>query len=239
MLRILYCDDEPAQEIYLKRAVQKWEETGRDTVRLQTFRSAEEVLFELDQTIPYDLRLLDIQMKQMNGMELAHEIRKRDRNVAIAFLTNDPGFVFEGYDVEAVGYMMKPVDPAQLASLLDRIAEKKGQEKRYLIFRYSGEDYRLEEQEIVYLESDGHYIRIHGTEGSYDVKEKFQNMIDVLEGDGWIRPHRSYFVNLGYVEKLPVPSCVMENGERIPVSRGRYREVNEAFIDYYKNRMGV
>ena len=69
---------------------------------------------------------------------------------------------------------MKPVDPAQLASLLDRIAEKKGQEKRYLIFRYSGEDYRLEEQEIVYLESDGHYIRIHGTEGSYDVKKNFR-----------------------------------------------------------------
>ncbi len=91
MLRILYCDDEPAQEIYLQRAVQKWEETSRETIRLQTFRSAEEVLFELDQTVPYDLLLLDIQMKQMNGMELAREIRERDRNVAVAFLTNDPG----------------------------------------------------------------------------------------------------------------------------------------------------
>lgn len=239
MLRILYCDDEPAQEIYLQRAVQKWEETSRETIRLQTFRSAEEVLFELDQTVPYDLLLLDIQMKQMNGMELAREIRKRDRNVAVAFLTNDPGFVFDGYEVEAVGYLMKPVNPDQLASLLNRIYEKKGKEKRYLIFRYSGEDYRLEEQEIVYLESDGHYIRIHGMDRIYDVKEKFQNMLNVLEGDGWIRPHRSYFVNLGYVEKITRTECMMENGERIPVSRNRYREVNEAFIDYYKNRMGV
>mgnify|MGYP002798064496 FL=1 len=183
MLRILYCDDEPAQEIYLQRAVQKWEETSRETIRLQTFRSAEEVLFELDQTVPYDLLLLDIQMKQMNGMELAREIRKRDRNVAVAFLTNDPGFVFDGYEVEAVGYLMKPVNSDQLASLLNRIYEKKGKEKRYLIFRYSGEDYRLEEQEIVYLESDGHYIRIHGMDRIYDVKEKFQNMLNVLEGD--------------------------------------------------------
>lgn len=58
MLRILYCDDEPAQEIYLRKAVQKWEETSGDMVSLQTYRSAEEVLFELDQTIPYDLLLL-------------------------------------------------------------------------------------------------------------------------------------------------------------------------------------
>ena len=100
MLRILYCDDEPAQEIYLQRAVQKWEEISRETIRLQTFRSAEEVLFELDQTVPYDLLLLDIQMKQMNGMELAREIRKRDRNVAVAFLTNDPGLDYRiGQDV--------------------------------------------------------------------------------------------------------------------------------------------
>ena len=53
MLRILYCDDEPAQEIYLQRAVQKWEEISRETIRLQTFRSAEEVLFELDQICFY------------------------------------------------------------------------------------------------------------------------------------------------------------------------------------------
>lgn len=93
MLRILYCDDETAQEIYLRKAVQKREETSGDMVSLQTFRSAEEVLFELDQTVPYDLLLLDIRMEQMNGMELAREIRKKDRNVAVAFLTNDPGFV--------------------------------------------------------------------------------------------------------------------------------------------------
>ena len=99
MLRILYCDDETAQEIYLRKAVQKWEETSGDMVSLQTFRSAEEVLFELDQTVPYDLLLLDIRMEQMNGMELAREIRKKDRNVAVAFLTNDPGFVFDGYEI--------------------------------------------------------------------------------------------------------------------------------------------
>ena len=180
MLRILYCDDETAQEIYLRKAVQKREETSGDMVSLQTFRSAEEVLFELDQTVPYDLLLLDIRMEQMNGMELAREIRKKDRNVTVAFLTNDPGFVFDGYEVEAVGYLMKPVDSGQLISLLNRISEKKGKEKRYLIFRDSREDYRLEEQDLLYLESDGHYIRIHGTKEEYEVKGKFQDMIRAL-----------------------------------------------------------
>lgn len=57
-------------------------------------------------------------MERMNGMELAREIRKKDRNVAVAFLTNDPGFVFDGYEVEAVGYLMKPVDPGRQPALL-------------------------------------------------------------------------------------------------------------------------
>ena len=92
----------------------------------------------------------------------------------------NPGFVFDGYEVEAVGYLMKPVDSGQLISLLNRISEKKGKEKRYLIFRDSGEDYRLEEQDLLYLESDGHYIRIHGTKEEYEVKGKFQDMIRVL-----------------------------------------------------------
>ncbi len=100
--------------------------------------------------------------------------------MAVAFLTNDPGFVFDGYEVEAVGYLMKPVDSGQLISLLNRISEKKGKEKRYLIFRDSGEDYRLEEQDLLYLESDGHYIRIHGTKEEYEVKGKFQDMIRAL-----------------------------------------------------------
>lgn len=236
MLRILFCDDEPAQEFYFREALKIWEEKRKDTVSVRMFHSAEEVLFELGDTVPYDLLVLDIQMQRMNGMELARAIREKDRKVAIAFVTNDPGFVFQGYEVEAAGYLMKPVQPEQLCDLLDRIVEKKGREQRYLIFRHAGEDCRLAEDEILYLESDGHYLRIHGTGQVYEIKGKLQETARSLEGEGWIWPHRSYFVNLDFVEKITRTECVLENQERIPVSRNRYREVSQAFLDYYTGK---
>ena len=101
-----------------------------------------ELLFEHSDSFPFDLLLLDIDMDGMDGMALAKEIRKKIKNFP-SFLTNRSEYVFEGYEVGALRYLLKPVEETKLFSLLDEISYALGKEKRYLIENVGGETVKI------------------------------------------------------------------------------------------------
>ena len=122
IMRIAYCEDEPAQAALVRDMVMQWAESCKITAEVILYESAEELLFK-NETFPYDVVFLDIAMRQMNGVELARAIRQKDKNLPIAFLTADRTFAIEGYEVHAVRYLLKPVTAEKLGSLLDELLE--------------------------------------------------------------------------------------------------------------------
>ena len=121
-MRIAYCEDEPAQAALVRAMILQWAESRRITAEVVLYESAEEFLFK-NEVFAYDIVFLDIAMRQMNGVELARAIRRKDRALPIAFLTADRTFAIEGYELHAVRYLLKPVAMEKLGSLLDELLE--------------------------------------------------------------------------------------------------------------------
>ena len=111
MIHFAICDDEPAQVQFLSQLVTNWCAGRGEVCQIASFSSAEALLFAWEEAPLADILLLDILMGQMNGMELARKLRQKQARLQILFITGTPDFVFSGYDVEAVSYLMKPVRP--------------------------------------------------------------------------------------------------------------------------------
>ncbi len=234
-MKICYCEDEPAQANYLKEKINQWAKVRNVKCEVDVFLSAEELLFERA-VFPYDLMLFDISMKKMNGMELAKNIREKDKEVKIVFLTSDKSFVFDGYEVNALRYLMKPIDQKKLYDLLDYIEEiSKKETVSYIILKADLENIRLAVDDVMYIEAEGHYVNIYQRDRScLRVKEGFQQILQKFKegGGSFIACHRSYAVNLHNVNMISRTECKVGKEFILPVSRGLYMELNKAFIEY-------
>lgn len=251
MFRIAICEDEKAQREYLTKLLGTWQELSEEKVAADTYISAEQFLFETEEKTSYDLLLLDIQMGQMNGVELARKVRERDKKVNIVFLTGIKDYAIEGYEVGAVRYLLKPVKEAELFALLDKLCEEaREQEGDYFLFQTGGMIHRVAFSDILYAEADGHFVVLksrgkpsmsgsvrQGTDnGSFEWKWKasFSSLSAEFEEKGFFLLRRGLYVNLAKVEQIGRTECVLENGEVLPVTKARYQALNEAFIGYYK-----
>ena len=234
-MRLAYCDDEEIQLEYMQRLAEHWAEQAGVSLTYCAYKSAEELLFENTEGYPFDLLILDIDMHGMDGMALARKIRERDTKIPILFLTNKREYVFEGYEVQALRYLLKPISEEKLFPLLDEVRTAAREEVQSLIVSVDGEHCKIAVSDILYLEADGHYVKIHTAKQDYVVKKAFTELAEML-ANGFVSTHRSYLVNLFHVERVQKTECVLSDGSSIPVSRNSYKTVNEEFIRYWKDR---
>ncbi|WP_294476133.1 LytTR family DNA-binding domain-containing protein [Ruminococcus flavefaciens] len=230
MIRAAICDDDNSQISALKAMLTEWNEH----IIITEYTSAEQFLFSYPDT-PCDLLLLDIEMGDMNGMELAHKLRRKGDMLPIIFITGYSEFMQDGYDVEALHYLLKPVNKEKLFAVLDRYASRHSADSR-VIFSSGDESVCINADDIMYLEAFGKktQITLRGgkeiecTCGLSAAAEKL--------GENFVSCHRSYVVNLGFVRSISKTDVTLDNGRKIPLSRRQYDTVNKAFIGYYKER---
>lgn len=234
-MRIVICDDEPALTELVERLIGRWSGVHDRPCLVRAFASGEELLFETAGSYPFDLILLDIDLGggNLGGLELAGRIRQTDGQVALAFLTNHPGYVFAGYEVSALRYLMKPVAEENLFPLLDLVLARIGRVSRYLVVAVDGEPRRLEADSILFLEARGHTVLLETENGPVAVKEPLSALSRRL-GEDFVPAHRSFLVNLRRVERVGRTECLLEGNRSVPVSRGAWEKLNRAFIDYYR-----
>ncbi len=228
--RIAICDDEQNQIEYITSIVASWSAHEGHGCEIRTFASAEAFLFEYEEDKAYDILLLDVEMKNMNGIELAKRIRKDNNRAEIIFITSHFEFVGEGYEVDALHYLIKPISVEKLTQVLTKAAEKLSVEPPSVVISCEGETVKLYESDILYVESFLHYIVIHTKDNEYKIKENisvFENKVS----DVFYRIHRSYLVSLKYITRISRTSVNIGNTE-LPLSRGKYDNINRAFIEH-------
>ncbi len=228
--KIVICDDEQNQMEYITSIVTSWSAHEGHNCEIRTFASAEAFLFEYEKDKAYDILLLDVEMKNMNGIELAKRIRKDNNRAEIIFITSHFEFVGEGYEVDALHYLVKPIFEDKLTQVLNKAAEKLSVEPPAVIISCEGETIKLYESDILYVESFLHYVVIHAKEKEYKIKESISSFEDKLSDD-FYRIHRSYVVSLKYITKISRTSVNIGNLE-LPLSRGKYDDINRAFIEH-------
>jgi DNA-binding LytR/AlgR family response regulator len=257
-MRICFVDDDSTQLDYLKVITEKWANKHNINTNINFYHSAEEMLFENSESYPFDmiiylqagpivikqvmisildcLIVLDIQMAEINGIELAKKIRKTDKDVIIAFISGMADYVFEGYEVQAIRYILKPIDEQKVNELLDFANTPKEKEDKYFILSVSGENIKINYDDILFIESMGHYVIFHLENKEYDYKYNISDLCLELAESDFIRIHRSYVVNIKYIEKITKNNCLLINDIIVPLSRNSYKLVNEKFINYYKGK---
>jgi DNA-binding LytR/AlgR family response regulator len=233
-MRIALCDDELVILNYLKQKIDAYFKTVQEGFEITMFQSGEELLFKCGDSIPFDLVILDIQMGGMNGLELAKKIRKMDQQIPIIFLTGVADYVFEGYEVGALRYLLKPLKEEQLIPLLEEVRKEQNKQRQSIIITFNREQVKLYLDEIYYMESMGHYLVIHTQNEAYEIKKSLTEMLKELDDSTFVLTHRSYLVNIEHVTKIKKDTCVLANQSMVPVSRSNYNRLNEQFIAYYR-----
>ena len=235
MFRIAICEDEKVVLDFETSLVNKWAAARGCPLELDCYISAENFLFESEDKAPYDVLIFDIQMKNMNGMELAKALRRRGCDAVIIFITGVPDYAIEGYEVGAVRYILKPVKEELLNGLLDSAFEES--QKKVEDFFLLGQGAELEKisfDKIIYIEARGHYVFMKGLDFEREWKAGFSETSAAFDDKGFFCLRRGLLVNLSHVKRITRTDCLLDSGESLPVARGVYKELNEAFIEFFR-----
>ena len=228
---ISIADDDAAVREHIAFLVKSWADTRGLPVHVAAYESAEALLMENAQNA--DILLLDVEMGKINGMELAKLLRSRGSTAQFLFISGYPDYMPEGYDVEAVNYLLKPVDRTKLFEALDRAIKRLGRRDAMIVFQTDGGDIRLPEDEIISIEAFGHSCELGTEKESVRISESISQLEQRL-GGSFVRCHRSYLVNLKWIAQLTHTEVVLDTGRRLPLSRRLADEVRRRFIAYYR-----
>ena len=228
-LKIAICDDEQLQIEHLKAATEQWSRCFGHFCDICVFSSAEEFLFAYEEDKSFDILLLDVEMGEISGIALAKKIRIENKRSEIIFITSHLEFFGEGYEVDALHYLIKPVEQEKLGTVLSKAVEKLSVQPPSVVISVEGETVKLYEEDILYVESMLHYLSIVTKDREYKLKEKISAFEDRLSDD-FYRIHRSYLVSLKHVIRISRASVTLSNGAELPLARGKYDDVNYAFI---------
>lgn len=244
-MEIAICDDEKKLRIGLRRVIETKLQLEGVEYGIQEYECGEDLLTGMEKILP-DLLFLDIEMSGINGMETARELRKKYQDTIIVFVTAYPDFVFQGYEVHAFHYILKPYKEEKIKEVLEKALEEAGilQEKYYLV-EQKGKTLRLPFSRIICFKSEGRNVEAvlksfsQGTENVDNSSEtvRFYGKLSEIEAEMpgyFIRIHNRYLVNLKFVDKLEGNSVECGNLS-LPVSRAYKQETAVAFAKMLLN----
>ena len=191
------------------------------------------VSFLKDYSFSYDFIIFDIDMPQMSGIDTAKELRKKDSNVTIMFVTNMPQYALEGYSVEAVDYVLKPLSYPDFRLKMKKATRYilRNSVKKVTINTTEEGLITVDSSDIYYVESKLHYIYYHTKKGIYKMRAKLTEVEDILLPYHFARSGGSFLINLAYLEKIDGNEIVIA-GETLPLSRRMKASLMSAFTKY-------
>ena len=232
-LRILLCDDEIKYLTELKMHVEEYMKSHFLKPQYFVTTSANEILKSND---AYDLAFLDIQMDECNGISIAKELKKRNNNVTIFFVTNYPEFQDDAMDLRVFRFFEKPFDVKRLYSGLDKALEYLDETYVDVFLKDRGIFTQILVDDIIYVRRENRKVLISTKKGEYQTNEIFDSLIAKLPTTYFFLVHKSYFVNLHYITKYTYTELYLNQTIRIPIAPRKQVDFHKYWFIYLEGK---
>lgn len=236
-MRIGICDDQKEIREILTDKVKKY----YPAEDIAVYSSGEELL--ADRKLP-DILFLDVQMPEKDGMETARELRKRDRQMIIIFVTVTEDYVFQSFDVGAFHYLIKPLEEEKFEEVLQKAVRQvrerdsedagTGKERQSLIVTSKGQHITVPIQEIVYAEVFNRKIILHTMDADIEYYGKLKEL-EKKAGEDFYRPHRAYLINLNFVRKYNAGVIYLKRGQAL-VAKQNYHDFVKCYLRFNQRK---
>lgn len=235
MIRLAFCDDETEQLNTLGTLLDQYQKEHDLEIVCRAFQNPLDLLAEIERGVCFDILFLDVLMPGETGMDAAAEIREFDSNVKIIFMTSSSEFAVQSYAVGAYYYQLKPISKESLFHLMDSVLMTCEKEKEdSIILRCKNGITKVKLSRLEYCEVRHHTLFIHLTDGTVlESVGSLDELYKKLEAYGhFLRPHRSYIVNMEHIKNLTFRGITMLCLADIPIPRGKYNEMKDIYLEY-------
>lgn len=242
MIKIAICDDELSVLNELSVLIDKYRVEQNQEIVYAAFHSPLELMAEIEKGMRMDVLFLDIIMPGENGIDVAKEIREYDSNVKIIFLTSSAEYAVQSYTVNAYFYQMKPIWEESFFRLMDSaISECQKIQQNCLIIKCKNGITRIHLDKLKYCEVMGRTLLFHMENGQ--VFERIGSLEELhgqlVQYDNFLRPHRSYLVNMEFIQNISCRTITMSDLAEIPIPHGKYSDVKDRYLEYTFHRKQV
>lgn len=232
---IAICEDEKIFAEKLSEELDKLLSDKKIEHEIVYFREGNLLVKKLKDKFTPDLLFMDIQLEDEDGVDIMREIRSMNINTPTVFLTSMEERIADGYDVSAFHFLFKKDYSEKLPALLERFIKEKYQENQ-IIIKPSGTLLKIKLTDIYYVEPDKRNTSIHLKEESYIENESIQNFAKKLSKEAFIEAYHSVYVNLDHIDRVNQDTLILDNGQSLPVSRRKRKELMMAIMKRIENR---
>ena len=233
-MKIAVIEDKKPHRDLLVHYLEEWRRGQERSVTVEAFGSGESFWFRYEEERDYDVLILDIQMPGINGMELARRVREADGDIVIVFAAGVSDYLEEGYEVEALHYLVKPLSQEKLERCMEKALKRRRQERFVTV--HGGEGIlKISQERINYVEARGRGCCV-GRVKELEARESLSEMESLLEPEEFMKCHRSYLCRIGNIRRIDRGSVEFDDGSSIPVSRRLYQQVNRRFMAYFRRK---
>lgn len=228
-MRIAIVEDDPKAADKLKRCIQHYADQHQLTIDILMFNDGVQITSSYPDHL--DVIYFDVQMPVMDGMTAAKKVREHDPKVLIVFLTNYVQYAIDGYEVQAADFLLKPVTDFSFSAHFDKLRQRLGNDGRFITIKHGDEIYRLNLNDLYYIESAGHYLNYHTKDKVYKTIGSLKNASKELANDNFFRCNYGYLVNLALV--TGVTNNTADVGPfQLQISRSRKKDFLAALANY-------
>lgn len=227
---ILYlCDDEPKM---LSDMAAKVSALLPDA-RLQTFSSGQDLLSHME-TEDCDILLLDIDMPELTGLEVAKELSVKRKKPLLVFVTSHDELVYDSFLYHPFAFLRKSRFDIEIGGILRDCAKELADKEQHFCFRTEGTEVRLLVSEIQYFEAEGNYLKVFTADGVYRFRSTLTAVEHTLANCGFIRIHKGFYVNQAAVKLFTSEAATLLNGAVLPLGKSYAKTAKEQLLRYMR-----
>lgn len=228
-IKICIIEDEAQFQISLQKLIEEWGEKN-DVIPVISVDSSGKNLTHKN-CVDYHIIFLDIQLKEMTGIEAAHKLRAMNYKGEIVFLTAYREYVFEGYSVHALNYFLKPIRYEEVDYCLQFV--KNQLSASYFTYRYHSDIIKIPYNDILYFSSNNQYVEIYTLISTYRQINTLKKILTYLP-EQFMQCHRTIIVNIQHIEKLIGKEIYLFNGTQLPISNTYLKKIQIQFLHYIR-----